>query len=147
MSIRDRVLARGDLDELRSARDLDGLAAALNAEGLMAAQQRFITARAIVTLHKTEGRDILARLEAMAQVDIGLRFNMPFLQQGEGLDIGDPDMWKELDGMAELYAATAGAKGLKPAQVVLLKHLAEQPVIVTRLQVEVALYNPDGTEK
>ena len=147
MSIRDRILARRDLDGLRAARDLDGLATALNAEGLMAPQQRFITARAIVTLHKTEGRDILARLDAMAQVDIGLRFNMPFLQQGDGLDIGDPSMWENLDEMEAVYAASGGAKGLKPAQVVLLKHLSEQPVFVGRREVEDALYNPDGTEK
>lgn len=32
MTIRDRILARRDLDHLRAARDLDGLAAGLNTE-------------------------------------------------------------------------------------------------------------------
>ena len=147
MSIRDRVHARRDLDGLRAARDLTGLADALNAEGLMAPQQRFITGRVIATLHPTEGREILRRLEAMATQDIGLRFNLPFLQQGEGLDIGDPDMWKELDRMVLAYHASEGALGLSDLQASLLKSLSLKPVIVDRLEVEAALYNRDTTEK
>lgn len=140
MDIRARILARPDLNELRTARDLDGLAAALNAEGLMAPQQRFITARGILAIDAAEGRAILSSLRAAAALDIGVEFVVMFLGQGEGVDIGDPSTWRDIDGLVAKQILTS-------AQSFMLKHLSEQPVVVTRLQVEAAMYNPDGTEK
>lgn len=140
MLIRDRINARPDLAELRAARDIDKLAAALNAEGLLAPQQRFITARVILSVHAVEGRAILTRLRAAAAQDIGVEFAVLFLGQGDGLDIGDAATWRDIDGLVANQVLTS-------AQGALLKSLALQPVVVTREQVNAAMFNDDGTEK
>ena len=140
MDIRARILARSDLDQMRAARDITGLAAALNAEKLEVRAQRFITARAILTTHPVEGRDILKRLRAAAGADIGVEFAVRFLEQEAGLDIGDEATWRDIDGLVANSVLTE-------AQGVLLKHLAMRPVVVTQEQVAISMYNPDGTEK
>lgn len=147
MNIRARIDARPDLAGARAAREIDVLAAALNAEGLLERQTHFVTARAIITLHKTEGRDIMARLEALKDADIGVRFAVLFLGQEAGLDIGDLDMWSNIDDLVALWHASAGAKGLSDAHGAMLKSLSLQPVLVTREQVRRAMFNDDGTEK
>lgn len=139
-TIRERVLARSDLDAMRAARQITELAAALNAEGVEAPQSRFITARAIVMLNPLEGRAILKSLRTAATLDIAVEFAVLFLSQEAGLDIGDADMWVELDHMQAAGVLTS-------AQVVLLKNLAFQPLVVTPSQVADALYYPDGTER
>jgi hypothetical protein len=146
MDIRERILARGDLGELVTRRDLDGIKAKLDAEGLRVPQQRFITGRVIAVMHPSEGRDILRRLEALAEMDIGLRFNMPFLQHGDGIDMGDPGTWRELDTMAQLYSHTDGEMGLSGSQVSMLKEISLTPVIVDRLKVEAAVNEILGSD-
>jgi hypothetical protein len=138
MSIRDRILARGDLEELRAARDLTGLAAALNAEGIKAPQQRFVTARAIMA-ECPGGVAILAALKSAA-ADPAVSWALQFLGQEAGLDVGDPYTQSMIGQLV-----TAGV--LSAPQGEALKALALGPVIVDRLEVEAALYNRDTTEK
>ena len=147
MGIRERIIAHPDLASARASRDIDALAAALNAEGLLDRQPHFVTARAIITLHKTEGRNIMARLRALKDEDIGVEFAVLFLSQEAGLDIGHPDMWANIDDLVALWRASDGAKGLSEAHGAMLKSLALQPVLVTREQVRLAMFNDDGTEK
>lgn len=142
MDIRARILARGDLNALRAARDLDALAAALNAEGLMAPRQRFITARAVMA-GCLGGLAILAALdEARTHSVVGkaVSWALTFLGQEAGLDIGDPFTQQMVDNLVALEVLT-------DEQGAALKAMALHPVIVDRLEVEAALYNPDGTEK
>jgi hypothetical protein len=139
-TIYERVHARADLDQMRATRDITGLAAALNAEGLYIRQPRFITARAVLTVNPTEGRNILRALRTAAAQDIGVEFANLFLGQSAGVDIGDPDMWVELDHLVQ-----AGA--LNDAQAALLKALSLALLVVTQEQVAAELYYPDGTEK
>lgn len=139
MSIRARIMARRDLDDLRAARDLDGLAAALNAAPAMTVQQRFITARAVMA-GCPDGVDILDALDAAAAQHSAVRRAITFLQQEAGLDIGDPYTQQMIDQLA-----VAGV--LNDDQASQLKALALKPAYVDRLAVEEALYNLDGTEK
>jgi hypothetical protein len=139
MDIRVRILARPDLAGLRSARDLDGLAAALNAEGLLAPQQRFITARAVMAACQG-GIDILDALETAATANRAVAWALKFLGQEAGLDIGDPFTQGMVDQLVAGSVLTA-------AQGAALKAMALQPVVITRDQVNAAMFNPDGTEK
>lgn len=139
MGIRDRILARRELDDLRAARDLDGLAAALNADAPLVPQQRFITARAVLTLC-ADGPAILSALEAAAPQNIAVAYALRFLGQDAGLDIGDP-------GALALLGQLQQASILTAPQVEQLRALALKPLLVTRLDVEAAMYKPDGTEK
>lgn len=142
MDIRTRILARVGLVDLRAARDLDGLAAALNAEGLMAPRQRFITARAVMAGCQ-DGLMILAALEQARTHSVAgnaVSWALTFLSQEAGLDIGDAFTQGMVDTVVALEILTE-------EQGAALKALALQPVIVTRLEVEAALFNLDGTEK
>lgn len=142
MGLRDRIIARADLVDLRAARDLDGLAAALNAEGLKAPHQRFITARAVMA-GCPGGLAILAALDqARVHPAVGpaVTWALTFLSQEAGLDIGDPFTQGMVDSLVALGLLT-GEQGAA------LKAMALQPVVVGRLEVESALFNPDGTEK
>lgn len=125
---------------MRLARDITALAAALNAEGEYVAQPRLITARLILTVNPTEGRAILRALRTAASQDIGVEFANLFLGQPAGVDIGDPDMWVELDHLVTSAVLT-------DAQASLLKALSLVPLVVTQEQVADELYNPDGTER
>jgi hypothetical protein len=138
MSIRDRILARTDLADLRAARDLDKLAAALNAEGLLAPQQRFITARAVMAACPG-GVEILDALEN-ASSNRAVAWALKFLGQEAGLDIGDPFTQGMVGELVRLTVLTA-------TQGNALKAMAMQPVVVTRDQVKNAMFNDDGTEK
>jgi hypothetical protein len=138
MDIRTRILARPDLDGLRAARDLDGLATALNAEGLQAPHQRFITARAVMAACEG-GIEILDALEN-ASANRAVAWALKFLGQEAGLDIGDPFTQGMVDKLVQESVLTTD-------QGTALKALALQHVVVDRLEVDAALYNPDGTEK
>lgn len=138
MSIRERIIVRPDLAVLRSQRDCARLALALNAEGLSAPQQRFVTARGIMS-GCADGVAILTALEA-AQANKAVKWALTFLGQESGLDVGDPFT----QGMIG-QLVTAGV--LTAAQGDQLKALALAPVVVTAQQVSDAMYNPDGTEK
>lgn len=139
MSIRDRILARRDLDSLRTARDLDGLAAALNADAPLVPQQRFITARAVLTLC-ADGSAILTALEAAAPHNVAVAYAVRFLGQDAGLDIGDPGALALLDRLLLEGVLTE-------AHVDQLRTIALKPLLVTRLDVEAAMFNHDGSEK
>ena len=106
----------------------------------MAPKQRFITARVILSIHAAEGRGILTRLRAAAQQDIGVEFAVRFLEQEAGLDIGDSASWRDIEGLVANSVLTE-------AQGAMLKALALYPVVVTRDQVNLAMFNDDGTEK
>ena len=139
MNIRDRILARTDLAPLRAARDLDALAAALNADAPMVPQQRFISARAVLT-QCADGAAILTALEDAAPQNIAVAWAVRFLAQDAGLDIGDP-------GALVLLEQLLQAGVLQQPHVDQLKALAMKPLLVTRDQVNEAMFNPDGSEK
>ena len=142
MSIRDRILARPDLAELRAARDLDGLAAALNAEGIKDKQKRFITARAVMA-ECPGGVAILVALDGARShpaVGSAVGWALTFLGQETGLDIGDPFTQGMVGTLVTLGILTS-------AQGDALKAMAQQPVLVSRDQVCHAVFNDDGTEK
>lgn len=136
MSIRARILARTDLDAARAARNLDVLAAALNAENVKSIQPRFVTARAIMA---ECGVAILTALKANS-ADPAISWALQFLGQEAGLDVGDPFTQGMIDQIV------AGAV-LTAAQGSALKAMAMQPLIVTRDEVNAAMYNDNGTEK
>jgi hypothetical protein len=138
MDIRTRILARSDLDGLRAERELDKLAAALNAEGLMAPQKRFITARAVMAACP-DGIAVLDALEN-ASANRAVAWALKFLGQEAGLDIGDPFTQGMVDHLVRTSVLTA-------AQGETLKAMALQPVVVTREQVNAAMFNDDSTEK
>jgi hypothetical protein len=140
MNIRDRVLANSDLDAMRALRDLDGLAAALNAEGLkVRTPNTFVTWRAVTT-RCASGKSIKSKMRAAAPLNEDIDTACMFLSQDAGLDVGDEGTWLAIDAMvtANVLTEDEGAQ---------LKRLAMAPLIVSRLDVEAALFNPNGTEK
>lgn len=137
--IRDRILARTDLNDLRAARDLDGLSAALNAQPELAPKSRFITERGIMAECK-DGNAILDALEDAAPSNSAIRRAVGFLKQDAGLDIGAP---YTLGMIQQLVAESVIPQDWADQ----LKALAMAPVLVSRLDVEAAMYNPDGSEK
>lgn len=139
MDIKQRILARADLADLRAARDLDGLAAALNAEGATSVQSRFVTMRTIVA--ECDNADtIVAALVATAPAVPTVGEMLNFLRSDSGMDVGHPKTQGRIDALAQAGALTA-------EQAQQLKVLALQPVVVTRDQVKDAMFNDDGTEK
>lgn len=138
MSIRDRILARRDLDALRAARDITGLSDALNAEGVRSVQPRFVTARAVMA-ECAGGVAILEALKA-ASSNPAVGWAVQFLGQEAGVDVGDPFTQGMIDQLV-------GASVLTQTQGASLKALALQPVQVTQEQVAIEMYHPDGTEK
>lgn len=138
MMIRERILARRDLDTLRAARDITGLAAALNAEGALAVGQRFVTARAVMA-GCADGVAILSALKA-ADSNPAVGWALQFLGQEAGLDIGDPFAQGMVDQLVTAGVLTGG-------QGASLKALSLRPLLVTQEQVAEAMYNRNGTEK
>ena len=138
MSIRDRILARRELDALRMARDLDGLAAALNAMPDLELRHRYITARTILA-ECDDGPAILAALDSAASMNTAVKYAVQFLGQDSGLNVGDQVTQAMLDSLVPAV--------LNAEQAEQVKAMAMLPQIVTRFDVEAAMYNPDGTEK
>lgn len=134
MTIRERILARADLADALAARDLDALAAGLNAQPEKEIWPRYITARTILAECK-DGASILAALDAAAAQSVAVKYAVQFLGQNSGLNVGDPATLAMLPAVMPQDLA---------AQV---QALALQPVYVTRLDVEAAMFNPDGSEK
>lgn len=137
MGIRERILARGDLDQLRADRDITALAAALNAEGTMEPGERFVTGRTILA-ECDDGAGILAALEAGAALP-AVAWALKFLVMNSGLDVGNPRTQSMIDQLA------AGGI-LTEAQAEQLKTLAMRQVTVTQEQVAGEMYHPDGSE-
>lgn len=138
-SIRDRILARPDLAEAYAARDLDALTDGLNSQPELDVRPRFITARAVMAAC-ADGVAILDALSTSAQQNSAVAWAMKFLGQDAGLDIGDPYTQGMVDKLVVLGV-------LSSAQGEQVKALAMQPVLLSRQDVEAAMFNPDGTEK
>lgn len=138
-SIRDRILARQDLADARAARDLDALAAGLNAQPESVVQSRFVTARAVMA-GCADGIAILDALNDAAVQNSAVAWAVKFLGQEAGLDVGDPYTQSMIDELVKQNV-------LSQVQAEQLKALALRPVLVTRADVEAAMFNPDGTEK
>jgi len=139
MDIRERILARQDLAQLRAARDLDKLAAALNGEGLRAPGERYITMRTILG-ECAHGREIVIALRTAAPADPIVDESVNFLRDDSGFDVGHPNTAADI-------ARLVDAGVLQAAWRDELLALSLLPVVVTREQVNAAMFNPDGTEK
>jgi hypothetical protein len=139
MGIRERILARRDLDEARKNKDITALAAELNLEGLMVGAERFVTGRTILA-ECDEGPEILGRLEQAAATSPAVAWALKFLGTNSGLDVGNPRTQTMLDQLA-----VGGV--LTEAQAESLKGLALRPLVITQAQVAEEMYEPDGTEK
>lgn len=140
MAIRDRVLARRDLDEMRTSRDLDGLTAALNAEPTSTLQECWVDGLGVIN-RCPSGKSILRKLKTGAELDAIIGIAWTALVSGKGLDFGAESTLSSIDEMAPVI-------GFTETEVAELKALAMHPAIVDRLEVEAALYNlHDGTEK
>lgn len=140
MSIRDRILARPDLNDMRAARDITGLAAALNADAPLEAAPRFITARAVMA-ECVGGAAILDALTEAASTNSAVAWAMKFLGQEAGLNISDPYTLGMIGQLVSFGVLTS-------SQGDALKALAKKtPALVTQEQVAKAMYNDDGTEK
>lgn len=138
-SIRDRVLARADLNEARAQRDLDTMTAALNAEGLLVRRTTFVTWRIVIT-DCPSGIAIKRKMKNAAADDDAIETACEFLKQEAGLDVGHAGAWANIERMVVAGILTA-AEGQE------LMNLSLHPLVVDRLEVEAALYNPDNTEK
>jgi hypothetical protein len=138
MTLRDEILARGDLAASVAARDIGAIAVAISA-GRTSVQPRMVTARAIIS-ECANGGAILDSLDQAASVNTNVKWAMKFLAQDAGIDIGNVATRMLIDGLV-----TAGA--LTQVQGDALKHLAVQPAPVTPFEVATALYNDDGTTK
>jgi hypothetical protein len=141
LTIRERILAATALGPARAARDLDALTAGLNAAAPMALQERYVTARTILS-ECVDGGSILAALDGAAASNAAVRYAVKFLGQDGGLNVGDPITQAMLDQLA-----TGAVAVLTQEQATQVKNLAKLPQLVDRLQVEAAMYNPDGSEK
>jgi hypothetical protein len=137
--IRDRILASPELQAARAARDLDALTAGLNAQGVTAIQSRFVNMRTIVA-ELSDADNIIKALSAAAPSSPALGEMMNFLRSDTGMDIGHPNAQARVDALLTATAITS-------AQGAAIKNMALQPIIVTRDQVGITMYNPDGTEK
>lgn len=138
-SIRDRILARADLAQLRTDRDITGLAAALNAEGLTASSSRYITGRTILA-ECDDGENIIAALEGASAGSVAVRWMLGFLEKDSGMDIGHAKTLEKVDALiaAQVWTDVQGTQ---------IKALPLIPLVVTQEQVASEMYNPDGTEK
>ena len=140
-TIRERILATPALGPARAARDLDALAAGLNAAAPMALQERYVTARTILS-ECADGANILAALDGAAASNAAVHYAVKFLGQDSGLNVGDPVTQAMLDHLATDVMAV-----LTKDQAAQVKNLAMLPQLVDRLQVEAAMFHPDGSEK
>lgn len=136
--IHTRIINSPELQEAREARDLSALADGLNAQGVVEIQSRYITARTILA-ELVDGVGILTALDAAVDASVAIKYAVNFLSKDSGIDIGNP----ATQAMVDQITPTV----LTEEQATALKHMALQPVMVTRSQVEYALFNPDGTEK
>jgi hypothetical protein len=102
---------------------------------------RFINAQNILS-ECADGADIISRLNGAASTNSTVKYVMLTLVQDKGLNAGDPaiqTLWDTLTaGLVPVLTASQASQ---------LKNLAMLPQLVTRADVEAAMYNPDGTEK
>jgi len=140
-SIRDRIIGLTALIPARLNRNLDALAAGLNAAAPKVLSTRYVNAQNILS-ECADGADIISRLNGAAGSNSTVKYVMLTLVQDKGLNVGDPTMQSLFDSLA-----TGVVPVLTSAHAAQLKNLAMLPQLVTRSDVEAAMYNPDGTEK
>ena len=138
MTLQTEIVGRADCAAALAARDIDALARIVSVER-RANQSRFVTARTVLA-ECVGGQSILDALKAAAAGNSAVNWAMTFLGQEGGLDVGNPATHAMID---QLVAGTA----LTAAQGAALKALANLPQIVSRSDVEAALFNADGTRK
>jgi len=140
-SIRDRILGLTALIPARLNRNLDALAAGLNAAPPKVLSTRYVNAQNILS-ECADGADIISRLNGATSTNSTVKYVMLTLVQDKGLNVGDPTIQAVFDtlttGLVPVLTASHAAQ---------LKNLAMLPQMVTRTDVEAAMYNPDGTEK
>jgi len=140
-TIRERIIGLAALIPARLNRDLDALAAGLNAAPAKVLSTRYINAQNILS-ECADGADIISRLNGAASTNSTVKYAMLTLVQDKGLNVGDPTIQSLFDSL------TAGlVPVLTASQATQLKNLAMLPQMVTRTDVEAAMYNPNGTEK
>jgi hypothetical protein len=139
MDIRARILARPDLASALAGRDLDALTAGLNASPPSAVSERWANARTVLD-ECPSGKSIIRKLKTASAADAVIEAAWAFLLNGKGLDVGAASTRASIDEIV------AGG-GLTAAEGDELKSLALQPALVTRADVEAAMFNPDGSEK
>lgn len=140
-TIRDRILALTTLAAARVAKNLGALTNGLNAAPPKVLQTRYVTGRTILS-ECADGANILAALDGAASTNAAVRYATKFLGQDSGLNVGDPVTQAMLDSLT-----TGLVPVLTKDQAAQVKNLAMLPQVVTRADVEAAMYNPDGTEK
>jgi len=140
-SIRDRILSLTALVPARLNRNLDALTAGLNASPIKVLSNRYINAQNILS-ECADGADIISRLNGAATTNSTVKYVMLTLVQDKGLNAGDPTIQALWDTLA-----TGLVPVLTTSHAAQLKNLAMLPQMVTRVDVEAAMYNPDGTEK
>ena len=140
-TIRERILALTTLSPARVARNLDALAVGLNAAPVKVLSTRYVNAQNILS-ECVDGADIISRLNGAASTNSTVKYVMLTLVQDKGLNVGDPTMQTLFDTLA-----TGLVPVLTASQAAQLKNLAMLPQMVSRADVEAAMYNPDGTEK
>ena len=140
-SIRDRILGLTALIPARLNRDLDALASGLNAAPAKVLSTRYVNAQNILS-ECADGSDIISRLNGAASSNSTVKYVMLTLVQDKGLNVGDPTLQSLFDTLA-----TGVVPVLTTSQASQLKNMAMLPQLVTRTDVEAAMYNPNGTEK
>ena len=140
-AIRDRILARcaaGDLAMInaRVAKHLDDMTMLLNEEGVTAVLPRWVNGRTVLA-ECANGDDIIRKIHAAMAADPVIELAWAYLLNAQGLDLGEQSTRDRVDTtvVAGVWTADEGAQ---------LKALAMQPVLVDRLQVELAMYGSDG---
>lgn len=139
-TIRERIIASPELQAARAARDLDALAAGLNAQGVTEIGSRFVNMRTIAAECGADADAMIAAITAAAPASPALTEMLCFMRRDSGIDVG-------LDGTRARIDELLVAGAFTPEQADRFKALALRPLVVTRADVEAAMYNPDGTEK
>jgi len=139
MSIKDRIINSPELQSARKTRDLDALTAGLNAQTVMETQSRFVTMRTI-TAECSDADAIINELTAASKMSVSVAEMLGFLRSDSGMDVGHANTQAKIDVLVQLGALTEPYGDE-------MKNLALQPVVVSREQVDAAMFNPDGTEK
>lgn len=138
-ALKAEIEAKPECADAVAAKDLDAIAAIIS-EGRTNRQSRYVTARTILAECGELGPGILDALEAVAPVNSAVRWALDFLKQNSGLDVGNAVTQIMIDQLV-----SAGA--LTQPQGDALKNLAVRRAPVSRLDVEAALFNPDGSAK
>lgn len=133
MNIRDRILARADLASALDRRDLDELAAGLNTDPPLTRVETWVDALGIIN-RCASGKSILRKLKAGAGLDAVIEVAWERLVRGQGLDFGAASTQDSIEEMRPVL-------GFTDDEMVELRGLGLQPVLVDRWEVEAAMFN------